>query len=171
MSSQRLKKLASRLAFSSKILYILSVISIFLQSVSLLWLTLMPNKLTRFFARVRIYEPFVTNIDNQKLSLYELAVGIITAVFLFLILRRLEFLFKSLSNDLDIFKAGESIKLVSIYFFTESLLLPFLKFISYAIFIKEKLHSPLFDPTLFVLSGLLWYIGRTLQTKSVEKGE
>ncbi len=171
MSSQRLMKLASRLAFYSKILYILTIISIFLRSVSLLWLTLMPNKFIRFFSKVRIYEPFVTDIDNTKISLYELTVGIIAAIFLFLILRRIELIFNAFSINLDIFGAGEAIKTVSLYFFAQSIILPFIKFISHVIFIKERLHSPLFEPSLFVLAGLLWYIGRTLQTKSVEKGE
>jgi hypothetical protein len=131
----------------------------------------MPNKFGKFFASFRIYEPFVTDIDNLKISLFELALGIITTLFVFLILRRLEVLFKSLSEELDIFKAGEGIKTTAYYFLTESLVLPFIKVISFSVFTGEKLYAPLFDPTAFILSVVLCYIGRTLQTKAVEKTE
>lgn len=171
MSSERLKKLALRLSFFSKIFYILATISLFLQSATLTWLTVMPNKLGKFFAAFRIYEPFVTNIDNAKISLYELSVGIVTALFVFLILKRLEVMFKALSDELDILKAGEGIRAVSYYFFIQSLILPFIKVIAYAVFTKERLHAPLFDPTAFILALLLWYIGKALETKSVEKTE
>ncbi|MBQ7897914.1 MAG: hypothetical protein IJ323_05750 [Clostridia bacterium] len=169
MSSERLKKAAERFALGTKIAYIITVIAIFLQTVSLIWLTIMPNKFIKFFDSVRIYEPFITNIKNSALSLFELSTGIVAFLFLFVILRCLEKILLSLKEELNLFKVGANIKTLSLYFLSEAIAVPILKVITYSIFVKETVPAGILDVSALVMAGVLWYIGQVLQTKSVEK--
>ena len=169
MSSERLKKAAERIALGSKIAYILIVVAIFLQTVSLVWLTIMPNKFIKFFDNVRIYEPFITNIRNSALSLFELSTGIVAFLFLFVILRNVEKIFLLLKEELNLYKVGVNVKVLSLYFLAEAVSVPVLKMISYSVFLKDSVPAGILDVSALVMAGVLWYIGQALQTKAVEK--
>lgn len=171
MSSQRLKKLAARIALGARIGYILTVISMLLQSVSLLWLTIMPNKFISFFDKVRIYEPFITDIKNNALSLFELSSGIISLVFLFVVLRNVEKIFLSIAKDFTLHFVAHEIKVLSACFFIEAIAVPVMKILSYTVFLKSDFPTGVFDISALVISLFLWYLGQTIQTKSIEKEE
>ncbi len=169
MSLERLKNTAVKIALFSKVFYILTVISVLIQSVTLLWLTVMPNKLVTFFEKVRIYEPFVTDIDNTKLSFFELSTGIVQFLFLFVILRKLEKLFIGFGDTIDYLDCGTKLKNISLVFFSQSIFIPFLKTVSYIVFLKEKAPFGVVDFSSLLLALVLWFVAQWLQTKSVEE--
>lgn len=169
MSLQRLKTMALNVALFSKIGYILTVVSVLLQSITLLWLTVMPNKLIHFFEKVRIYEPFVTDIDNTKLSFFELSTGIIAFLFLFIILRKTETLFSDFGDKPDFLNCGMQVKNLSALFFIQSISLPIIKTVAYLVFLKEKAPFGILNISSLVLALLLWFAGQCLQTKFVEE--
>ena len=171
MSSERLKKMAGRVALSARIGYILVVISMFLQTICLLWLTIMPNKLIKFFDKVRIYEPFITSIKNNALTLFELSSGIVAMIFLFVILRKIEKIFISISTDFALHLVAQNIKILSIIFLIERTFVPIMKAVAYTVFLKSDIPTGIFDISAIVISGFLWYLGQTIQTKSIEKEE
>lgn len=169
MSLDRLKNLAVKIALFSKIGYILTVISIFIQSITLLWLTVMPNKFTSFFEKVRIYEPFVTDIHDAKLSLFELSVGIVAFLFLFVILRKTEAIFLGFSEEENILLLGSQLKNLSVLFLLESFFVPIIKTVSYIVFLREKAPFGIVDFSSLTLAIVLCFIAQWLQTKSVEE--
>lgn len=169
MSSERLKKTALRLALGLKIINILILIGIILQTVSLLWLTVFPNKLVRFFEMVRIYEPFVSDIGSAKTSLFELSSGVVTYLFLFVIVKKLKDVFHSLSISLHLSEVAQDVKRIAICFLLEAMSVPLLKIIFYSSFMRGDMPSGVLDLNAVFLSGFLWLIAQIIQTKSVEK--
>ena len=171
MSSERLKKMASRVALTARIGYIIAIVAMLLQTLSLLWLTIMPNKFIKFFDKVRIYEPFVTNIKDHALTLFELSSGIIAVALLFVILRQTEKVFASIATDFSLSLVSHNIKILSLTFLLEAIAVPVMKIVAYTVFLKSDSPTGLFDLSAIVISLFLWYLGQTIQTKSIEKEE
>lgn len=169
MSSERLKKLAERISLAARIGYILTVVSLFLQTVSLMWLTIMPNKFIKFFDKIRIYEPFITDIKNDELTLFELSSAIISTVFLFIILKNIEKIFQLVATEFSLSKVAINIKVLSFCFLGEALTVPVMKIVSYSVFVKSNTPTGMIDLSALVVAGVLWYIGQVIQTKAVEK--
>ena len=169
MSSERLKKNAEMIVLGIKIANILTIISVVLQSITLLWLTIMPNKLIHFFEKVRIYEFYVTDIDNTELSFFELSSGIAAFLFLFVILSKAKELFEGLAKGDGVLSFSEILKKLSLYFLAESVFVPVMRIISFSVFIKNMPSTAAFDISSFVIALALWFLSKAMDTESVEK--
>lgn len=169
MSLERLKKNAERIIIGINVLNVITVVSVILQTVTLLWLTIMPNKFIKFFDKVRIYEFFVEDIDNVQFSLFELSTGIVAFLFLFVILSRAKEMFSKISNGDSVFTFSEALKRLSLYFFAEALFVPIVRVISSSVFIKDIPSIAAFDISSFVVALCLWFLSKMIETQSVEK--
>ena len=169
MSLERLKKLTEKLTLSSKVLYIVTFILMICQTISFLWISLMPNKLNAFFNIFRIWAPFVSDINNIPLSRLELSLALIKCIFLFLILLNIHEIFKKLSVRLDSADIIRELKCLSLIFLSESIVLPILRAIVWTIYLKTSHPLGLLDFTPLAVSLVLYYIAIFIQSKSVEK--
>ena len=169
MSSERLKKSAERVVLGIKIANILTVISVILQCITLVWLTIMPNKFINFFEKVRFYEFYVTDIDNTSLSFFELSSGIAAFLFLFVILGKAKELFLSIAKGDSVLSVSEVLKKLSLYFIAESLFVPVMRIIAFSVFIKDMPQTVAFDISSLVIALALWFLSKSMETESVEK--
>lgn len=168
MSLERLKKYIQRLALTSKVLYIITLIILLCETISFLWLSLMPNKLTSFFNVFRIWAPFVTNLDNTALSRYELATGIVQHVFLFLIFLTLRETFLKLEPNLNFSDIARQLKKLSLIFIAESLILPVFKTVSCNVYLGNAVPLETVDMCPVIIGALLYFFSIFALSKSVE---
>ena len=61
--------------------------------------------------------------------------------------------------------------MISLIFLLEGISVPVMKIIAYTVFLKSDSPAGLFDISAVVISLFLWYLGQTIQTKSIEKEE
>ena len=169
MSLERLKKYSSKIALISKVLYIITLIFIIWETVIFMWQALMPNKLGGFFDTLKLYKPFVTNIDNNPLSLFELAGGIFKSLFLYLMLKTAHKIFSVLKEDLEIEKITRDIRILSSIFIAESLLVPLIKTICHYIFVGTHIPMGAFDLCPLVIGAFLYFIALFIDSTSVTK--
>lgn len=169
MSLERLKKYSERFALISKILYIAILLLIICQTISFVWQALMPNKLNGFFDIFRIYAPFISNIDNNSLCLYELSILIFNNLFLFVILLNLNKLFGKFTLSLSLEAITPEIKKLSLILIAESAIMPIMKNVCYSVFIKLHVPTGSFDFCPLVIGALLYFVAIVIESKSVIK--
>lgn len=171
MSLERLKEYSEKLAKLVQVFIVIAVIIIFCETVCFVWQAIMPGKLHSFFNTVKLYLPFITDIDNNALCLFELAVSIFKNLFAFVILTVAKRMFLKFSKTFSLGSITAEIKTLALILIADALALPLMKIISYQIFTKEVIPSGTFDVSPIFIGGLLYYIALVIQSKSVFKEE
>ena len=134
-----------------------------------MWQALMPGKLNGFFEVFRIYAPFISNIDNNGLCLFELAGSLFSALFVFLILVMIRRAFKKLSETLSLEDVTHEIKLISVILIIDAIAVPIVKAICYTVFVKLPLPTGTIDLVPIILGSILYFFAIIIQSKSVIK--
>ncbi len=169
MSLERLKKYSENIAKITKILIILILAVIACETVSFMWQALMPGKLTKFFNVFRIYAPFISNIDNNALCLFELAGNLFNNLFIFLILVYIRRLFIRFSEDLSLENTVPYIKRISVILLAESIAVPAMKIVCYTTFVNLPVPTGTFDLCPVTVSIFLFFLAVMIESTSVVK--
>ncbi len=169
MSLERLKKYCERISKISKILTVIMVIIIACETVCFMWQALMPGKLNGFFNVFRIYAPFISNIDNNALCLFELAVSLFNNMFLFLMLTVTKKMFVKLSDNVSLSLVTHEMKELAWVLISSSILIPIVKTVCYTVFLK--LPSPMMSYNIVpvAVGGILYFIAVIIQSKAILK--
>ena len=171
MSLERLKGYSEKFAKLSLVLIAAIVTIIVCETICFMWQALMPGKLHSFFSTVKLYLPFITDIDNNALCLYELGISIFKNLFAFVILTVARRMFLKFSKTISLGSVTSEIKTLALILIADAVALPVMKLVSYNIFTKEVIHSGIFDVSPIILGALLYYIALVIQSKSVFKEE
>lgn len=169
MSLERLKKLCERAALWTKVLIIISIVMIVCQTLCLLWQALMPGKLDGFFDTVKLYLPFMSDKNNTPLSLFELAGSLFNSLFLFVILTVIRKALVKLSADLSLSGISAELKQISLLLIADSMAVPLMKMICYAVFLRQSAPHGTFDPLPVIAGALFYLISVVIQSKAVLK--
>ncbi len=164
MSLERLKKYSDKIAKIAKILYYVMILIIFCETVSFAWQALMPGKLTNFFNIFRIYAPFISNIDNNALCLFELAGNLFNNLFIFAVFHIIHKTFKIFSANLNIEEIVPHIKKLAVILIAESFAVPIMKSIAYAVFVKLPVPTGTLDFCPVIIGLLLYFIAIMIQS-------
>ena len=171
MSLERLKKLTLRITTLAKVLHVITVIMLICELVSFLWLSIMPNKLSGFFHIVRVWAPFISNVEDVQLSLFELAGTLVNHVFLFLILGTTEKAFRHLSVHMNILDTIKDLKKIAFLFLGDAIILPLVKSVSYSVFLGEHIPHGIFDDCSIIVSAIIYFLSVFIESRSVEVSE
>lgn len=169
MSLERLKKYCERIAKISKILTVIMIIIIACQTLCLSWQALMPGKFNKLFNVIRIYEPFVSNIDNNALSLYELGGSLFNSLFIYLMMTVIRKMFLKLGENVSLSSVTHEMKVLASLLIADSIALPLVKAICYNVFLNASLPDGIIDLCPIIIGALLYFIAIIIQSKAVLK--
>lgn len=167
MSLERLKKYCERIAKISKILTVIMVILIACQTLLFTWQALMPGKLNGFFNVFRIYAPFISNIDNNALCLYELGGSLFNNLFIFVMLTIIRKMFLRLSENVSLSSVTHEMKVLASILIADAIAVPVVKAICYNVFIKALLPAGIIDLCPVIIGALMYFIAIIIQSKAV----
>lgn len=171
MSLERIKKYCENIAKAIKWLTVLILVIIVCESICFMWQALMPGKLNGFFNIFRIYAPFISNIDNNALCLFELAGSLFNNLFIFLMLHVSSRLFKKLAETVSLSTVTHELKAVSLLLIAESIAVPVLKTVCYTVFVKLPIPSGMFDLMPITIGAILYFVAVIIQSKAVLKDD
>lgn len=169
MSLERLKKYCEKIAKVTRILFILMIIIIVCESICFMWQALMPGKLTAFFNAFRIYAPFISDIDNNALCLFELGGTLFNNVFVFMILNVLYKMFSILKETISLSSITHELKVLASLLIAESIAVPIVKMVCYSVFVKLPIPSGTIDVIPAIVGSVLYFIAVIIQSKAVLK--
>ena len=133
------------------------------------WQALMPGKLNGFFNVFRIYAPFASNINNNALTLFELGTILFNCLFLFVMLCIIKKMFSRLAETLSLGSITAEIKQLSLLLIADSVAVPLMRAVCYAVFVKLPIPNGTLDIFPIVVGAILYFIAVILQSKSVLK--
>lgn len=138
-------------------------------SLCFIWQALMPGKLNGFFNIFRIYAPFASNINNNAMTLFELGTILFNCLFLFVMLCIVKKMFSHLAETLSLGSITSEIKQLSLLLIADSVAVPLMRAICYAVFVKLPIPNGTVDVFPIVVGAILYFIAVILQSKSVLK--
>ncbi len=169
MSLERLKKYCERIAKICKTLTVIMIIIILCETVCFMWQALMPGKLNGFFGIFRIYAPFISDIDNNALCLYELAVSLFNNIFLFLMLTVSKKIFVKLSDNVSLSTATHEMKELAWVLIASAIITPIMTAVCYTVFLKLPTPMLSYDFVPVAVGGILYFIAVIIQSKAILK--
>ena len=134
------------------VLCIFFIVGLFLQIACMLWLTLMPDKLSAFFERVQIWRPFISNMYPFKRATAELCVSMLSYSFAIFFTKNARDIFSTLSKKEEL--PVNLIKKEALVLLACFIVLPLVHTIAFSIFVGGNFVR--FTPNLSLLAvGIL----------------
>lgn len=169
MSLERIKKYCENIVKTIKVLIILILVIIGCEIICFMWQALLPGKLIGFFNIFRIYSPFISNIDNNALCLFELSGSMVNNIFIFMMLYVSYHMFQKLAETVSLSKVTYEMKILSLLLIADAIAVPVVKVICYWVFVKLPVPSGMFDMMPIAIGAILYFVAIIIQSKAVLK--